>query len=75
MPSSLRQRTVSVLPLPPDELYEAIIKPAAYIGMQLEPGLAAAIIRDVGDEPGTLPLLQYALTELFERREGGPCRL
>jgi hypothetical protein len=27
-------------------------------------------MRDVGEQPGTLPLLQYALTELFERREG-----
>jgi len=25
---------------------------------------------DVADQPGALPLLQYALTELFERREG-----
>src|SRR5436305_1570306 len=25
---------------------------------------------DVSDEPGALPLLQYALTELYERREG-----
>jgi WD40 repeat protein len=66
----LRQRTVSVLPLTPDELEQAITRPAAQIGVQLEPGLAAAIIRDVGDEPGTLPLLQYALTELFERRDG-----
>ncbi|MCB8944991.1 MAG: protein kinase [Ardenticatenaceae bacterium] len=66
----LRQRTVFVLPLTPDELEQAITRPAAQIGVQLEPGLAAAIIRDVGDEPGTLPLLQYALTELFERRKG-----
>ena len=66
----LRQRTVSVLPLTPDELEQAISQPAAQIGVRLEPGLATTIIRDVGDEPGTLPLLQYALTELFERREG-----
>jgi WD40 repeat protein len=36
----------------------------------LEPGLVVRIIRDVGDQPGGLPLLQYALTELFEHREG-----
>ena len=28
------------------------------------------ISTDVADQPGALPLLQYALTELFERREG-----
>ena len=34
-----------------------------------EPELVATIIKDVGDQPGALPLLQYALTELFERRD------
>jgi hypothetical protein len=28
------------------------------------------MVADVTDEPGALPLLQYALTELYERREG-----
>ena len=65
----LRQRTVSVLPMTPDELEDAITQPATQKGIWLEPGLAAAIIRDVDDQPGTLPLLQYALTELFEQRE------
>jgi WD40 repeat protein/serine/threonine protein kinase/DNA-binding XRE family transcriptional regulator len=65
----LRQRTVSVLPMTPDELEQAISIPALETGVQLEPGLTAAIIRDVGDQPGTLPLLQYVLTELFEERD------
>jgi len=30
----------------------------------------ASIVADVKDQPGSLPLLQYALTELFERRQG-----
>jgi WD40 repeat protein/serine/threonine protein kinase/DNA-binding XRE family transcriptional regulator len=64
----LRQRTVSVLPMTPDELEQAINKPALESGVHLEPGLAATIIREVGDQPGTLPLLQYVLTELFEER-------
>lgn len=66
----LRQRTEFILPLSPDELSEAITQPAARMGLILEPGLTAQIIREVGDQPGALPLLQYALTELFERREG-----
>jgi len=32
--------------------------------------LVATIVRDVEAQPGALPLLQYALTELFERRDG-----
>ena len=66
----LRQRTEIILPLSPDELEEAITQPATRHGLTLEPGLAANIARDVGNQPGALPLLQYALTELYERREG-----
>jgi WD40 repeat protein/serine/threonine protein kinase/DNA-binding XRE family transcriptional regulator len=66
----LRQRTEFILPLSPDELDEAISQPVSRLGLALEPGLAAQISRDVGQEPGTLPLLQYALTELFERSVG-----
>jgi WD40 repeat protein/serine/threonine protein kinase/DNA-binding XRE family transcriptional regulator len=66
----LRQRTEFVLPLAPDELQQAIIQPARGAGLALEPGLCERIIHDLGDQPGVLPLLQYALTELFERRSG-----
>jgi hypothetical protein len=66
----MRQRMVFTLPMTPEELEEAIVRPAEGVGVTLEPGLAATIVRDVGDQPGTLPLLQYALTELFEQREG-----
>ncbi|RMF04076.1 MAG: hypothetical protein D6768_04215 [Chloroflexi bacterium] len=65
-----RRRTEFVLPLTPDELEEAITGPARRVGLGLEAGLAHAIIRDIGNQPGILPLLQYALTELFERRKG-----
>jgi hypothetical protein len=65
----LRQRTVTVLPMMPDELEEAITQPAAQVGVQWETGLVAVIMREVGQQPGTLPLLQYALTELFAQRE------
>lgn len=65
----MRQRTEVVLPLTTEELVQAISGPAQRVGVQLEPGLTRLITKDVGDQPGTLPLLQYALTELFERRE------
>jgi DNA-binding XRE family transcriptional regulator len=64
------QRTQFVLPLTPDELELAIAGPAGRVGMVPEPGLVNSIIRDVGEQPGSLPLLQYALTELFDRRVG-----
>ena len=66
----LRQRSEFVLPLTPDELEQAIVGPAERVGLQFESGLVSAILRDVSDQPGALPLLQYALTELFEQRDG-----
>jgi WD40 repeat protein len=66
----IRTRTELVLPLNEDELEEAISGPATRVGAQIEPGLIQTIKEEVSQEPGALPLLQYALTELFERRMG-----
>ncbi len=66
----LRKRTEIVLPLSPDELQIAIQQPAENAGTFFEQGLVNAIIGDVNEQPGMLPLLQYALTQLFERRIG-----
>ncbi len=65
-----RQRMESVLPLSANELRQSIVAPAQRVGVLLEPELVSAIIADVGNQPGSLPLLQYALTELFERQQG-----
>lgn len=61
--------TVAVHPLAADELERVITEPARAVGATFEAGLIARITADVADEPGALPLLQYALTELFESRE------
>lgn len=71
----VRHRTELVLPLTPDEMKEAIVGPARRVGLALEPGLPETIIGDLGNQPGTLPLLQYTLTELFERRVGNALTL
>ncbi|NNE12282.1 MAG: protein kinase, partial [Ilumatobacter sp.] len=65
---------VTVSPLAADELEAAIVEPVRRQGAQYEPGLVARIIADVGDQPGALPLLQYALTELFDRHVSGLIR-
>lgn len=66
----MRQRTEVVLPLSEEELRRAVVGPAERIGLMVENDLVEAIIADVGQQIGSLPLLQYALTELFDRREG-----
>ncbi|MCB9435593.1 MAG: protein kinase [Anaerolineales bacterium] len=52
-----------------EETQEAILSPASQVGVQLEPALIARIVNEVQNQPGTLPLLQYSLTELFDQRE------
>lgn len=66
----MQERTQVVLPLSNDEIRQTIIKPAEQVGLQVDPDLVAAVIADLRNEPGALPLLQYTLTELFDRREG-----
>ncbi|MEM7800408.1 MAG: protein kinase, partial [Chloroflexota bacterium] len=65
----VQKRLALVLPLTPDELTQAITGPLENLGMSMTPELLATITQEVGDQPGMLPLLQYALTELFEQRE------
>ncbi len=67
----IEHSTVNVTALAPDEIERAIVDPAESVGCRFEPGLVSEIVADVTDEPGALPLLQYALTELWERRVSG----
>jgi WD40 repeat protein/class 3 adenylate cyclase len=65
-----KSRVEALVPLSPEELERAISGPAERVDVSLEPGLVAAMLADVAEEPGALPLMEYALTELFDRREG-----
>ena len=58
-----------VLPMSRGELESAIRKPAEAIGLQLEPGLTDRILEESADIEQPLPLLEFALTQLWEQRE------
>ena len=49
--------------------------PRPHRGVTFEPALLAELLTDVLGEPGALPVFQYALTELFERRTGNQLTL
>ena len=51
------------------ELRSAIEKPAEAIGLKFEDGLVDTLIREILGEPAALPLLQFALLQLWENRE------
>jgi basic membrane lipoprotein Med (substrate-binding protein (PBP1-ABC) superfamily)/DNA-binding SARP family transcriptional activator len=61
---------VNLVPMAPEELEAAASGPARSSGVRLEPALEAALISDVLGEPGALPLFEFALTDLFDRRLG-----
>lgn len=57
-------------PVLPRMLQEMIEKPAEATGYTFEPMLVEQILDDTGQEPGSLPLVAYALKQLFNERKG-----
>jgi WD40 repeat protein/class 3 adenylate cyclase len=67
---AVAQQQEYIGPMNTDELRRAIEEPARRGYWEFEPGLVDLILRDVGDEPGALPLLSHALLETWKRRAG-----
>lgn len=65
-----RRASMLVPPMSPDELREAIIKPAAHAGLVVERALTARLLSESADEDGSLPLVSHALLEIWRRRRG-----
>jgi DNA-binding SARP family transcriptional activator/WD40 repeat protein len=65
---------VLVGPMRRDELRRAIELPARRAGLRVEPRLVSALVGDVADEPGGLPLLSTTLVELWEERSARTLR-
>jgi len=64
------QAVVKVPPMNRDELQLAVEEPVKRVALTFEPGLVDRILADVDKEPGNLPLLEFALTQLWEQRSG-----
>jgi WD40 repeat protein len=79
------ERLLVVGPMTTSELRFAIQRPAAAVGLALEPGLVEVLLTDLGVrhsdhdgtpdndgsyEPGRLPLLSHALLATWQQREG-----
>jgi WD40 repeat protein len=68
---AIQEGSLILGPMNRDELRNAIEKPAEMSGAAFETGLVERILNDVGDEPGNLPLLEFALTLLWDRLDQG----
>lgn len=75
---ALQHRHMVLGPLTTSELREAVNGPAKAVGLELEPGLAELIVREVSadgtrgtHDAGVLPLLSHALLATWQRRKAG----
>ncbi|MFY9823220.1 MAG: TIR domain-containing protein, partial [Thermoanaerobaculia bacterium] len=68
--SAVSDRNELVGPMTEAELRSAIVEPARTAGLELEGDLADRLLEDVEEQPGRLPLLQHALLQLWQQREG-----
>jgi len=65
----LNQEFLQIGAMQPDELVSAIAQPALRVGLRIDPDLIAQIINEMRGEPGALPLMQFALKDLFDSRQ------
>ncbi|MFJ9647643.1 trypsin-like peptidase domain-containing protein [Streptomyces sp. NPDC101206] len=57
-------------PLSATGLYQAVTAPVDTVpGLWFEAGLPERIVADAADEPGRMPLVEFALTRLWEQRD------
>jgi WD40 repeat protein/DNA-binding SARP family transcriptional activator len=68
---ALQDGTFILGPMNREELQAAIQNPAEKQGAAFEAGLVNRILDDVGEEPGNLPLLEFALTLMWEQLDEG----
>ncbi len=68
---ALQDAQVNLGPMNAVELETAIELPAHNLNVQLEPGLTQRLIDVVLDSPSHLPLLEFTLTQLWEKQQQG----
>jgi WD40 repeat protein/class 3 adenylate cyclase len=68
---ALQAADLKLGPMTEDELRAAIENPARKLSVRFEMGLVDRILSDVRGQPGGLPLLEFALTELWGRQRQG----
>lgn len=62
---AIKAAEVKLLSMNKEELESTIVLPAAMTGRECEPELIASLVNDVRGRAGDLPLLQFALKELW----------
>lgn len=63
--------SVPLAPMSAAELEDAIVLPAAAAGVAFDDGVVAALVAEAAAHPASLPMLQFTLAELYEKRVDG----
>ncbi|HEY9645052.1 MAG TPA: caspase family protein [Chroococcidiopsis sp.] len=72
----LQHASVLVPPsLSQDNYRQVIIRPAEQVGLQIEPGLVEVLLSELHQTTSHLPLLEFVLEQLWERRQQGKLTL
>jgi hypothetical protein len=66
---ALTDRQVLIGPMSPEELTEAITRPAKRAGCTVDTALVARLVFDAAGQPCVLPLISHALAETWRRRQ------
>ena len=66
---ALQYADLKLAPMTKEELQAAIEKPATLLGVGIEEGLTERILSAISAEPGDLPLLEFALTQLWSKQQ------
>ncbi|MBW4696720.1 MAG: caspase family protein [Aphanocapsa lilacina HA4352-LM1] len=54
-----------------DDYRNLIVKPAQKVGLAVEPELVEVLLKELNQSPGELPLLEFVLEQLWEKRQNG----
>ena len=63
----IRANRLELTPLGDDELWAAIVEPAARVGVEVDEALAVKLIADASGQKGVLPLVQETLVLLWDK--------
>lgn len=66
----IRDHSEPILPLTIAELRQTIERPASLAGLRFDDGLVSDLVDDARGQPGNLPLLQFTLDQLYQKRQG-----
>lgn len=66
------QNRIEVTPLSYEQIKATIVRPAQKVGLTFAPNLIYTLLLDVIGSPGELPLLQYTLLKLWQKRQVDP---